>query len=90
MLQTEEADKHRRRRNQKSFEKTLLALTRKKDLDFLMNRVTAKAEDAILATDLCEGFFYSEGAIRVCVSIDIRRSTELMLKAHKWSDLQRS
>jgi class 3 adenylate cyclase len=85
-LQTEKADKAQKEAQSKEFEKTLLALTRKKDVDFLLNRVTAKAEDAVLATDLCEGFFTANEQSAFVVSIDIRRSTELMLKAHKSSD----
>jgi class 3 adenylate cyclase len=82
LLKTEKADKAQKDAQLEKLNETLLELKRKQELDFLLSRVSPIAEKAILATDdLREEFFASKEQLAFVVSIDIRRSTELMLKA---------
>lgn len=66
----------------KQLQDTSDELRQKQELDFLLSRVTPAAEKAIMATDaLRQQFFTDQEKAAFVVSIDIRRSTDLMLKA---------
>lgn len=81
-LKTEIADKTAKERQLKQLNETLTELQKKQDLDFLLSRVSARGEKAILTLpELKEKFFSDVEQPSFVVSIDIRRSTELMLKA---------
>jgi class 3 adenylate cyclase len=81
-LKTEKADKAHKDAQLQKLNETLLELQKKQELDFLLSRVTPIAEKAILgAPNLRDEFFASKEQLAFVVSIDIRRSTELMLKA---------
>lgn len=57
-------------------------LNSKQRIQHLLNSVTEKAHDSILEDEAFRGTFSSEGESKAfVVSVDIRRSTELMLKA---------
>jgi class 3 adenylate cyclase len=63
-------------------EKTLLELQEKQQLDFLLSRVNGRAQKAILESKELRTAFLNQRECRAFVmSVDIRRSTELMLKA---------
>ena len=81
-LNTEAADKAQKESQLKKLDETLLELKKKQELDFLLSRVTPRAEKAILALEkLHDEFFAAKEQLAFVTSIDIRRSTELMLKA---------
>jgi class 3 adenylate cyclase len=81
-LNTEAADKAHKEEQLKKLDERLGELKKEQELDFLLSRVTPKAEKAILEkATLREEFFAAKEQLAFVVSIDIRRSTELMLKA---------
>lgn len=59
-------------------------LEKKYELDFLLSRVTPKSHEALLQSPtLMDKFFNTAESTAFVMSVDIRRSTELMLKARK-------
>lgn len=81
-LKTEQADRAQKDVQLTALTETLTELKKKQELDFLLSRVSAQAETAILTNqELRDNFFAEKEQIAFVVSIDIRRSTELMLKA---------
>lgn len=66
----------------RNLKKTLTELRKKQALEFLIARVTPAAEQAIVGNEeLRRGFSSAQRAF--VISIDIRRSTDLMLKAKR-------
>ncbi len=60
----------------------LVALQQKEELAFLLSRVSVKAQDRLLKDEAFrKSFFESKECRAFVISVDIRRSTELMLKA---------
>ena len=63
---------------------SIAQLQQKEELAFLLGRVSPDAHDALFTDAVFrEKFFSSEDCNTFVVSVDIRRSTELMLKARK-------
>ena len=61
---------------------TLSELTKKQQLAFLLDRVSPEAADVLLDSEpLRTEFLSSEARLLFAMSVDIRRSTDLMLKA---------
>jgi len=76
------ADKAEKEAQLQSLKQISAELRKKQELDFLLSRVTTAAEKAILATDaLRQKFFAETEQPSFVLAIDIRRSTDLMLKA---------
>ena len=81
-LTREKADKAEKETQLDNLRRISSELRRKQELDFLLSRVTTAAEKAILSTDaLREKFFAEKEQPAFVLAIDIRRSTDLMLKA---------
>jgi len=82
-IQTEKADKAQAEARSKTLEETVGKLKRKQELDFLISRVAPEAENAILTRNALADKFLDEKRVQdaFVVSIDMRRSTDLMVKA---------
>lgn len=81
-LRTEQASKQEQEKRFKSLRTTLIEFRKKTKLAFLLRRVTPQAEKAIVDHEgVRNSFFSTEEQKAFVISIDIRRSTELMLKA---------
>jgi len=73
-------EEHKKELNQ--LQETLEALQHKQQLAFLLERVAPDAANVILGSNELRDKFFSSDACRLfAMSVDIRRSTDLMLKA---------
>lgn len=83
-IHSETADKKKLSQENDLLNESLAQLQQKEELAFLLSRVSPEAHDALLTESAFrEKFFSSEDCNTFVVSVDIRRSTELMLKARK-------
>jgi class 3 adenylate cyclase len=83
-LQTERKTREQSEAEAAKLKQDYETLKQKEELAFLLDRVTPRAHDVLLSNEAFRGKFSSSqecGAF--VVSIDIRRSTELMLKARR-------
>ncbi|MBA3960297.1 MAG: hypothetical protein H0X40_00135 [Chthoniobacterales bacterium] len=81
-LSMEQVDKEQTKTQLALLKKALQDLNKKEELRFLLSHVSAEAKSVILGSDgLRAQFFSAKAHTAYVVSIDIRRSTELMLKA---------
>jgi class 3 adenylate cyclase len=81
-LQQQKLNAAQHEKKSAELEGTVRLLARKHQLNFLLDRVSADAQDALLASDaLLNDFTGRESCDMFVMSVDIRRSTELMLKA---------
>lgn len=81
-LQKEKATAAGHRERETSLTLTLDELTKKQQLLFLLDRISPEAADVLLDSEqLRDAFLGSEARPVFAVSVDIRRSTDLMLKA---------
>jgi class 3 adenylate cyclase len=86
-LNVEKTSAHENKKRIKALETTLQELQAKEQLGFLLNRVSPEAQRALLERDEFRELFLSSRECRAFVmSVDIRRSTELMLKARTAED----
>ncbi|WP_170267085.1 adenylate/guanylate cyclase domain-containing protein [Brevifollis gellanilyticus] len=83
-LNSEKADKRKHEKANRDLQKSLEQLSQKQELAFLLTRVSTEAHEALLTNSTFRNqFFSSEDRATFVVSVDIRRSTELMLKARR-------
>ena len=81
-LELEKADKNLSEINRKEVEGSLQRVLEKEKIAFLLSRVTDEAQERLLTDSAFQNKFLSEGVCNAfVVAVDIRRSTELMLKA---------
>lgn len=81
-LQQEKATAAGHREHEKELNSTLSELTKKQQLAFLLDRVTPGAADTLLDSEELRSEFRSlQPRPLFAMSVDIRRSTDLMLKA---------
>jgi len=80
-LTQEKASKAKKDAQLKELQRTSAELRQKQKLDFLLSRVTSVAEKAILGQEALQQFFADQEQPAFVLAIDIRRSTDLMLKA---------
>jgi class 3 adenylate cyclase len=83
-LRTARASNKEQKVRVRNLTKTLTELRKKQALEFLLARVTPQAEKAIVQEGQLRDTFFSKKHQRAFViAIDIRRSTDLMLKARR-------
>lgn len=80
-LTQEKASKAKKDAQLKELQRITAELRQKQKLDFLLSRVTTLAEKAILGQEALPQFFTDQEQAAFVLAIDIRRSTDLMLKA---------
>jgi class 3 adenylate cyclase len=81
-LQKEKATAAGHKEREANLKSTLAELEKKQQLAFLLDRVSPEAADVLLDSEqLCNEFLGSEARPLFAMSVDIRRSTDLMLKA---------
>jgi class 3 adenylate cyclase len=81
-LQKEKATAAGHMERETKLKSTLSELTKKQQLAFLLDRVSPEAADVLLDSEqLGTEFLRSEPRLLFAMSVDIRRSTDLMLKA---------
>lgn len=86
-LRAEKVDSEEKQKRIQALEVTLGQLLEKEQLTFLLSRVNEEAQKALLESAQLREKFLSGGQTTAFVmSIDIRRSTELMLKARRPED----
>jgi class 3 adenylate cyclase len=83
-LQEEKSGAKKQKQEKEALEKTLNELKVKEQIRFLLDRVGPPAQRQLLDSDeFRQLFFTTRECNAVVMSVDIRRSTELMLKARK-------
>jgi len=83
-LQAEKEGSRKQASTIKQLKATVMNLQEKERLRFLLERVSGAAHEALLVkTELRNQFMTTEEVPAFVMSVDIRRSTELMLKARK-------
>lgn len=83
-LQAQKLDSADKQKQVQGLKDTLRKLSEKKELSFLLSRVNKEAQGALLDTpQFREQFLSNKESNMFVMSIDIRRSTELMLKARR-------
>ena len=84
VVQREKESRKKREEQLTKMKVALAELQRKQALAFLLSRVTPKAHDALFSNEaLRNTFFAADEQNAYVVAIDIRRSTDLMLKARR-------
>lgn len=87
LLTEEKTSAQEKERHIETLEKTLNELRAKEQLGFLLDRVNPNAQRALLESHTFrQKFLDSKGCTAFVMSVDIRRSTELMLKARTPED----
>jgi len=83
-LHAEKADSEDKQKRVEALERTLDQLSEKAQLSFLLTRVNQEAQRELLnASEFRDKFITNSACNAFVMSVDIRRSTELMLKARK-------
>lgn len=81
-LQKEKLSAAGHKESEAKLKETLYELTKKQQLEFLLDRVSPEAADVLLdSEELRSKFLGSDPRLLFAMSVDIRRSTDLMLKA---------